>query len=181
MRSIFNNYGFAREQYYFDLLKPEYSVLSKAGSSFGFKHSEETKQKMKDHVRTEDEKIEHLERLKIINSPLWGGSEKQREHLKRLHSSNEYREQLKRLSESLKGRPRPEGAGIPSVTIEVFDQKTGIKTIYPSISEAALAIGVTKASISMAFLRLQGITPTEGGAGKPATVLIKKRYFITKF
>lgn len=29
-----------REQYYLDLLKPEYNVLEKAGSSFGFKHSE---------------------------------------------------------------------------------------------------------------------------------------------
>ncbi len=31
-----------REQYYLDLLKPEYNVLEQAGSSLGFKHSEET-------------------------------------------------------------------------------------------------------------------------------------------
>jgi len=31
-----------REQYYFDLLKPEYNILQKAGSTLGFKHSEET-------------------------------------------------------------------------------------------------------------------------------------------
>lgn len=31
-----------REQFYFDLLKPEYNILEKAGSSLGFKHSEET-------------------------------------------------------------------------------------------------------------------------------------------
>lgn len=30
----------AREQYYLDLLKPGYNLLSKAGSSLGFKHSE---------------------------------------------------------------------------------------------------------------------------------------------
>lgn len=36
----------SREQYYLDLLKPKYNILAKAGSSLGFKHSEETKRKM---------------------------------------------------------------------------------------------------------------------------------------
>jgi group I intron endonuclease len=36
-----------KEQYYLDLLKPEYNILSKAGSTLGFKHSEETKAKMR--------------------------------------------------------------------------------------------------------------------------------------
>ena len=31
-----------REQYYLDLLKPEYNILNQAGSLLGFKHSEET-------------------------------------------------------------------------------------------------------------------------------------------
>jgi len=31
-----------REQFYFDLLKPEYNILQQAGSSLGFKHSDET-------------------------------------------------------------------------------------------------------------------------------------------
>lgn len=35
-----------REQYYIDLLKPEYNILKVAGSTLGFKHSEETKAKM---------------------------------------------------------------------------------------------------------------------------------------
>ena len=33
-----------KEQYYIDLLKPEYNLLEKAGSRFGTKQSEETKQ-----------------------------------------------------------------------------------------------------------------------------------------
>lgn len=101
-----------REQYYIDLLKPEYNILQKAGSSLGLKHSEETIQKMKDRTRTEDEKIKHLERLKIMNS-----SVKHRKHLKRLNSSNEHQEHLKRLHRSLKGRAKPEGSGVPSVTL----------------------------------------------------------------
>jgi hypothetical protein len=36
----------AREQYYLALLEPEYNILSKAGSSQGHIHSDETKVKM---------------------------------------------------------------------------------------------------------------------------------------
>lgn len=35
-----------REQYYIDLLQPEYNILKTAGSRFGSKHSEETKKTM---------------------------------------------------------------------------------------------------------------------------------------
>jgi group I intron endonuclease len=39
-----------REQYYFDLIKPEYNILTKAGSLLGFKHSKETIDKMKARI-----------------------------------------------------------------------------------------------------------------------------------
>ena len=35
-----------REQYYMDLLSPEYNILKIAGSSLGYKHTEETIAKM---------------------------------------------------------------------------------------------------------------------------------------
>lgn len=41
----------------------------------------------------------------------------------------------------MKGRERPEGSGIPSVSIKVFDTLTDKITVYSSISEAARAIG----------------------------------------
>jgi group I intron endonuclease len=37
---------FQREQYFFDLLKPEYNILAAAGSLLGFKHSLETRAKL---------------------------------------------------------------------------------------------------------------------------------------
>jgi len=43
-----------REQHYLDLLNPEYNILTKAGSSLGHKHSEETLIKFKARVRTKD-------------------------------------------------------------------------------------------------------------------------------
>nr|YP_008081982.1 GIY-YIG endonuclease family protein [Rhizoctonia solani]AGK92818.1 GIY-YIG endonuclease family protein [Rhizoctonia solani] len=39
-----------REQHYLNLLKPEYNVLKDAGSSLGFKHSEESLAKVRSHL-----------------------------------------------------------------------------------------------------------------------------------
>jgi group I intron endonuclease len=131
-----------REQYYLDLLKPEYNILRKAGSLLGFRHSDETLAKFK--IRS----LGQQEHIKRYNS-----STEHLEHLKRLHESSEHKEQLKRLHDSLKGKPRPEEAGSPSVPVEVFDPETGIKTIYPSMSAVAQALGVPSGSIRMYFSR----------------------------
>lgn len=56
-----------REQYYIDLLKPDYNLLKKAGSLLGFKHSEETIAKFKARTPTEQQKTKHLEQLKILH------------------------------------------------------------------------------------------------------------------
>jgi len=39
-----------REQYYIDLLKPNYNILKIAGSSLGYKHTEEVLLKMKNRI-----------------------------------------------------------------------------------------------------------------------------------
>lgn len=41
------NESIKREQHYIDLLKPEYNMLKKAGSSLGFKHSKSTLETMR--------------------------------------------------------------------------------------------------------------------------------------
>jgi group I intron endonuclease len=45
------NQTIAREQYYLDLLKPEYNILSVASSSLGKRHSEETKSKISNTLK----------------------------------------------------------------------------------------------------------------------------------
>jgi len=55
------------------------------------------------------------------------------------------------MSESLKGRLRPEGAGRPSVRIEVLDMETGTKNTYESMSDAARSLGVASGSVRMYF------------------------------
>lgn len=76
-----------REQYYLDLLKPTYNILKLAGSSIGFKHSENTKIKISKSLkgvyigersslfgRTHTEETKKLmSQTKIgINNPLYG-------------------------------------------------------------------------------------------------------------
>jgi group I intron endonuclease len=63
-----------REQYYLNLLEPEYNILTQAGSLLGFKHTEETKAKFKNRknlgnrkklirLYTEEEKLKIAERM----------------------------------------------------------------------------------------------------------------------
>ena len=43
-----------REQYYLDILKPPYNIVEKAGSTLGYKHTEETLQKMRDFILSDE-------------------------------------------------------------------------------------------------------------------------------
>ncbi|KAI1944323.1 hypothetical protein LOZ66_000003 (mitochondrion) [Ophidiomyces ophidiicola] len=70
-----------REQYYLDKLTPEYNVLKQAYSLLGFKHSDETIEKL---------------RLKTL-------SEEQKEFISQLHTGKKVEEETRlKLSESLK-------------------------------------------------------------------------------
>jgi group I intron endonuclease len=52
-----------REQYYLDILKPEYNIVKIAGSTLGYKHTEESLKKMRDFVLSD----EVLAKKKISN------------------------------------------------------------------------------------------------------------------
>jgi NUMOD1 domain len=43
-----------REQYYLDFLKPEYNIVGIAGSTLGYKHSEESLKKMRDFILSDE-------------------------------------------------------------------------------------------------------------------------------
>jgi group I intron endonuclease len=141
-----------REQYFLDLLKPEYNILTTAGSSLGHLHTDEAKAKIS-LAWTEERKKKHLESLN------------------RLNASQEHQERLKQLNLNRKGSPKPEGSGRPSFQIEVFDTLTQEKSIYPSISDAARAIDYTKEGISLAFKR-------QKEKGNDFILVKKKRYML---
>ena len=60
-----------------------------------------------------------------------------------------------KISDAKKGKPRPEGQGIPSQAIEVTDIKNDTTTSYDSISEAAIALNINHSVIVMYFSRNQ--------------------------
>jgi group I intron endonuclease len=57
----------AREQFYLDSLTPPYNILTVAGSSLGFKHSEETKALMSEIKIKDLDLLERIEALSEIN------------------------------------------------------------------------------------------------------------------
>ena len=112
----------SRQQHFLDLLKPDYNILKNAGSLLGFKHSDGTIAKIKAKLKGRVFTPEHLAKLSVAKI------------------GNTY-------ATGHKGRKRAEGAGSPSVHIEVLDQETGIKTIYPSMSAVAKALDEPSGSI----------------------------------
>lgn len=106
----------AREQFYLDLLKPEYNILVKAGSSLGFKHAEETKTKMS---------LSAKERLKRegIAGPFVG----------KCHTESS----LALLSNAAKNRLT---LPVPGLQVEVTNIETNITIRYDSIRKAADAL-----------------------------------------
>jgi len=170
-----------REQYYLDLLKPEYNILPIAGSSFGFLHSEETKKRMSEARLgikfTDDTKIKLSEANKGKNNPLFGKthseetknkisvanlgktrSEETKAKLKEAKKGNQNRlgkihsEETKvKLSEAKKGKPRPFGSGRPSQQISVVDISKNETICYSSICEAARALSCAPGTIRYFF------------------------------
>jgi hypothetical protein len=43
-----------KEQYYLDILKPEYNIVEIAGSTLGYKHSEESLKKMRNFILSDE-------------------------------------------------------------------------------------------------------------------------------
>jgi group I intron endonuclease len=100
----------SREQYFIELLKPEYNILKIAGSLLGFKHSEETLAKFQGRNLTANQKAKLSEHLKNLNN-----SQKAKEHLKKLIS-------------------------LKSHKVEILDTLTNETRVYSSVSEAGRAI-----------------------------------------
>lgn len=118
-----------KEQHYIDLLQPEYNILKIAGSSLGYKHTEDTLAKFKSRKLTP----EHIAKLK--------------EHLKSHNSSVEQREKSrKRIYDYNK---------LKGILVEVFDTLNSKTTVYSSMREAADAIGCVHRTIILADKRFK--------------------------
>jgi group I intron endonuclease len=115
----------SREQYYLDLLKSEYNILSTAGSLLGFQHSEKTKGKMseahKGKTLSEETKTLMSEAKKGKNSPFSG----------KTHTE----ETKTKLSAAL------------GQAVEVLDIQTNETSTYSSGRQAAKALGCDQKTV----------------------------------
>ena len=156
-----------REQYYLDSINPEYNILKKAGSSLGYKHTEETILKMGLALKGEkhpmfgklhsEESIAQMSRVKMGKNLSEETRIKLSEAFKGeknpMYGKKHSEEIIKKMSASLKGREKPELSGKAPVKIEVIDVKNNKTTIYDSISAAALALNIGQPTISKYLAR----------------------------
>ena len=154
----------SREQYYIDLLKPEYNILTTAGSRLGTKHSEESRLKMSQAAqgRKLTEQTKKLLSLanKGLNNPNFGKT-----HSKEVRALITLAKIGKSfLSESMKARMSADSG----TALKVVDLKTNETSVYTSIKKAAEAMGVTHPAISKRLSKHQG------------SFIVKKRYQVEK-
>jgi group I intron endonuclease len=135
-----------REQHYLDKLKPEYNILTTAGSNFGFKHSEETL------ARLRGRKLPHSTRALMKEKAIG-------RHIGRKHTE----ETLKKMSEVKKGEKNPSFgknhleetkaklSAANGTAIKVFDKETNVTSYYTSMRKAAEAVGVGNSTLSYQF------------------------------
>nr|AMX22307.1 GIY-YIG endonuclease [Cryphonectria parasitica] len=154
-----------REQYFIDLLKPEYNINPIADSWFGNTHSEESRIKMSNSAKgrklTEETKKLLSLAKKGINNPNFGKITS--EETKALISLGRIGKSF--LSESIKEKMSADNG----TAIRVIDLNTNETSVYTSITKAAKAIGITQSTLSIRFKN------TEGGS-----FIVKKRYQIEK-
>jgi group I intron endonuclease len=121
----------AREQYLMDLLKPQYNILSTAGSSTGYKHTEESRAKIS--ACQKGIPIPEATRAKISAAKMGiKKSEETKAKMSAAHLGSKKSEESK-LKSLLSSRTR--------IEIEVIDLETNVTSIYNSLRGAAIELG----------------------------------------
>nr|QDG01229.1 GIY-YIG endonuclease [Scytalidium sp.] len=130
-----------REQYYLDLLRPEYNILEQAGSSLGFKHSEETLEFFKNNRKVSEETRKNLSLAATGRILTEEDKKKISSSRQGIKLSDETRAKISAAAISLKGVP----VIIKNIiTLEVIE--------YTSLTEVAKAIGVSRTAVKKAII-----------------------------
>lgn len=131
----------SREQYYMDLLKPTYNILGTAGSSKGYKHSEEAKAKISaawDDTRPKPV-VKHSEETKAKMSATRKGKKHLEETIAKIRAAslgNKHSEETKAKMAAAKG-----------TGVEVTDIDSGRVEVYVSMRQAAIALNTSLATV----------------------------------
>lgn len=125
-----------REQYYFELLNPEYNILEKAGSSLGFKHSDETIEFFKNDRKISEETRNNLSLAATGRIFTEEDKIKMSEIRKGIKLSDETRAKLSATAVTLRG-----------VSVIVKNINTNEELEFTSITEASKYIDVSRTAI----------------------------------
>lgn len=119
-----------REQYYIDLLKPEYNILQVAGSLFGYKHTAETLAKMSEIALNRSDETKAKLREAALGKTYHHTEEtkiKLRDAILGIKRSEETRNKLKSIQSNRKKHP------IVGIKVEVKDILSGEIFNYDSL------------------------------------------------
>ena len=126
----------SREQYYFDLLKPEYNILKQANSLLGFKHSESTLEFFNNERKVSLETRQNLS-LAATGRIL---SEETRKKI------SEARKDIK-LTDETRSLISQAAIALRGVKVTVKNLETSEILEYTSLTEAAKALGVSRPAV----------------------------------
>ena len=118
----------AREQYYLNLLNPEYNILKTAGSSLGHKHTSETIERFKEIAKNKNYSVEEIARASKLYT---------------YRSEESRRKDKERMLEFNKAKGQ---------SVEVLNTLTNEITNFDSIRQAAEKLGCAHTSIRRVLL-----------------------------
>jgi group I intron endonuclease len=129
-----------REQYYLDLLKPEYNILKIAGSTSGYKHKGETLKKFKTRKFSNETLANITEAAKgrVLSKEIRTKISVARLGIK---LSNETRAKLSAITTVKKG-----------IAVKVTNIVSGEINQYATLTLAALALGVSRTAVKKAMV-----------------------------
>jgi group I intron endonuclease len=129
-----------REQYYIDLLKPEYNILSRAGSTLGYKHTKETLEKFKVRQFSGEARANLAEAAtnRVLSKETRAKISVARKGIKLSH---ETRDKLSVV-----------GAMREGVAVEVTNINSGEIKQFITLTSASLALAVSRTAVRKAML-----------------------------
>jgi group I intron endonuclease len=125
-----------REHYYLDLLKPEYNVLTKAGSSFGYKHSQETLDKFKLRVASSETRanLSKSAQGRVL-------SEETKKKISWAHTG-------KKLSMNTRAKLSDINTASHGLAVIISNIETGETKEYVSLTDAGIDLDVSRTTIA---------------------------------